>query len=208
MDAAKRKRIGIMGGTFDPIHIGHLILAECAYEQFSLDAVLFLPSGNPPHKVHRPDGASDRERLDMVRLAVRDNPHFILDEEEMRRSGFTYTYETLRLMKQSQPQTQFYFIIGGDSLMAFDSWMHPESISRDCILLAAVRDGLPSAVMEEKARELKQRFDADVRFLHSPNLEISSTQLRRWYREGRSVRYYVPDEVLSYMKEHRVYREN
>lgn len=205
MDSESRPRTGIMGGTFDPIHLGHLILAECAYEQFHLDTVLFLPSGNPPHKRNRRDGATDRERLDMVSLAIADNPHFTLDAEEMRRSGFTYTCETLRQMKARNPGTQYYFIIGADSLMAFDTWKNPEQISRDCILLAAVRDQMERDQMERKIDELHQKFHAQIHLLHSPNVDISSTQLRERYRNGLSLRYYVPERVAEYIRENEVY---
>ncbi|MEI3194305.1 MAG: nicotinate (nicotinamide) nucleotide adenylyltransferase [Lachnospiraceae bacterium] len=116
-----------MGGTFDPIHIGHLILAECAYEQFQLEQVLFLfPAGNPPHKDKRKVGATDAHRIDMVRLAIEGNPHFMLDPEEMLRQGYTYTKDTLNLLTQQHPDIDYYFIIGADSLMAFDTWYHPE----------------------------------------------------------------------------------
>ena len=103
MTANGKLRVGIMGGTFDPIHNGHLILAECAYEQYRLDKILFLPSGNPPHKQERPDGASDNERLQMVALAIADNPHFYLEKKEMGRSGYTYTYETLERLHKKYP---------------------------------------------------------------------------------------------------------
>lgn len=206
-NSGSRRRVGIMGGTFDPIHIGHLILAECAYEQFGLDTVLFLPSGNPPHKRERRDGASDKQRLEMVALAIRDNPHFTLDTEEMRRSGYTYTYETLRLMKEEHPETDYYFIIGADSLMSFDTWKHPEVISRNCILLAAVRDQLETETMQAKIEELRRSCGAKIRLLHSPNLEISSTELRSRCRQGRSLRYFVPGAVLDYMEANRVYSE-
>lgn len=205
MNSESRQRIGIMGGTFDPIHIGHLILAECAYEQFQLDTVLFLPSGNPPHKKNRRDGASDKERLDMVALAIQDNPHFILDSEEMQRSGFTYTCETLRLMKERHPETEYYFIIGADSLMSFDTWKNPDMISRNCILLAAVRNQMEMEQMGQKMKELRQRFDSEIHFLHSPNIDVSSTQLRDWYRNGQSIRYYVPDRVIEYIQKNSVY---
>lgn len=205
MSSENRQRIGIMGGTFDPIHIGHLILAECAYEQFQLDTILFLPSGNPPHKMNRRDGATDQQRLDMTRLAISENPHFILDSEEMYRSGLTYTCETLRLMKEKHSDTEYYFIIGADSLMAFDTWKNPETISRDCILLAAVRDQMKTEQLEQKIAELHRSYDARIHLLHSPNIDISSTQLRDWYRKGRSIRYYVPDAVLEYIEANAVY---
>lgn len=236
-----RRRVGIMGGTFDPIHIGHLILAECAYEQFELDTVLFLPSGNPPHKQERTNGAADHERLAMVSLAIRDNPHFTLDTEEMDRAGctavcelsgkacglpsrhphdscvpghsnfdpwgYTYTDDTLRMLREKHPDTDYYFIIGADSLMAFDTWKNPAGICQNCILLAAVRDQLAISEMEQKMRELKQKYGARVHLLHSPNVDISSSDLRSRYREGRSIRYYVPDNVLEYIKKEGVYSD-
>ena len=207
MNSEIRHRIGIMGGTFDPIHIGHLILAECAYEQFQLESVLFLPSGNPPHKKHRHDGASDQERLDMTALAIRDNPHFTLDCEEMLRNGFTYTCETLRLMKEKHPDTDYYFIMGADSLMSFDSWKHPELISASCILLVAVRDQLETEKMQEKMKELHAKFGSRIFLLGTPNLDISSTKLRECLRQKRSVRYFVPDPVLDYIKIKQIYQE-
>ncbi len=207
MSDTKRKRVGIMGGTFDPIHIGHLILAECAYEQFQLDRVQFLPSGNPPHKKYRADGATDEERLEMVSLAIRDNPHFSLDAEEMRRSGFSYTSDTLVALRRAHPNTDYYFIIGADSLMSFDSWHEPEIISRNCVLLAAVRDGFPMSAMEEKMNELRSRYGTELRLLHTPNIDVSSTELRNWRKKGRSLRYYVPDAVLDYIEKKEVYSE-
>ncbi len=208
MTANGKLRVGIMGGTFDPIHNGHLILAECAYEQYRLDKILFLPSGNPPHKQERPDGASDNERLQMVALAIADNPHFYLEKKEMGRSGYTYTYETLQMLCSSHPDTEYYFIIGADSLMAFDTWKYPEKICRYCTLLAAVRNDLSSELMQRKADELKERYGANIYFLDSPQLDISSTDLRRRFRNHRTLRYYVPDCVCDYIETHKVYRKS
>lgn len=205
MNETMRHRVGIMGGTFDPIHIGHLILAECAYEQFHLEAVQFLPSGNPPHKADRVDGAADEERLAMVSLAIRGNPHFSLDAEEMRRTGYSYTSDTLISLRKQHPDTDYYFIIGADSLLSFDSWREPEIICRNCVLLAAVRDQFSISAMEEKMRELRQRYGAEIFLLHTPVIDISSTELRAWRREGRSLRYYVPDAVLDYIARKDIY---
>lgn len=200
-----KKHVGIMGGTFDPIHIGHLILGECAYEQFHLDHILFMPSGNPPHKAMRTGGATDRQRLEMTALAIKENPHFLLDEEEMLRTGFTYTNETLRMLNQQNPDTEYYFIIGGDSLMAFDTWKNPEIIAQNCVLLAAVRDQMDISLMEQKIEELHQKYGARIHLLYSPNLDISSSHLREWHRQGRSLRYYVPDPVIEYIREQKIY---
>ena len=114
----ERRRVGIMGGTFDPIHIGHLILGESAWQQFCLEKVLFMPSGNPPHKRVR-DGASNWQRVEMVRLAIRSNPHFELSLEEMHEQGYVYTKETLRRLRKQHPDTDYYFILGADSVLTF-----------------------------------------------------------------------------------------
>ena len=115
-----RKKIGIMGGTFDPIHIGHLILGEIAYEQFQLDKVLFMPAGNPPHKKNRKDGASNQQRVEMVKRAIASNPHFELSLVEMDKTTYTYTYKTLEELKKQNPDTDYYFILGADSLYDFE----------------------------------------------------------------------------------------
>ena len=120
------KKIGIMGGTFDPVHVGHLILGEAAYRQFSLERVWFMPSGNPPHKRDRTGGATDEQRVEMVRLAISDNPHFRLSLIEMYEDGYSYTYRTLEYLRKQYPDTEFYFIIGGDSLFEFNHWPDKE----------------------------------------------------------------------------------
>lgn len=207
MEADRKLRVGIMGGTFDPIHHGHLILAECAYEQYQLDHILFLPSGNPPHKQYRPDGASGRDRMNMVALAIADNPHFSLEADEMERSGYTYTYETLQVLQHNHPDTEYFFIIGADSLMAFDTWKYPEIICQYCTLLTAVRDDLPFDAMQRKAEELKRSYGAKILFLDSPELDISSTALRSRFRNNRTLRYYVPDCVREYIEQNGLYKD-
>jgi nicotinate-nucleotide adenylyltransferase len=200
-----RKRVGIMGGTFDPIHIVHLMLGECAYDQFHLDYVLFMPSGNPPHKTKRMGGATDEQRLRMTELAIRNNPHFRLDAKEMERGGYTYTHETLQIMKQQHPDTDYFFIIGADSLMAFDTWKEPELICQNCTLLAAVRNHLEIAEMRAKAAQLKTEYDAEISLLYTPDIDISSSMVRQWLQERRSLRYFLPDPVLDYIAEHHIY---
>ncbi|MFR3320809.1 MAG: nicotinate (nicotinamide) nucleotide adenylyltransferase [Lachnospiraceae bacterium] len=140
MQEQTRRRVGLMGGTFDPIHIGHRCWQNVLMSSFSLSRYCFFPAGNPPHKDKRKVGATDAQRIDMVRLAIEGNPHFKLDPEEMLREGYTYTKDTLNLLTQKHPDIDYYFIIGADSLMAFDTWYHPEEICRDSILAVAVRD--------------------------------------------------------------------
>jgi nicotinate-nucleotide adenylyltransferase len=201
-----RKKIGIMGGTFDPIHIGHLILGEKAYEELGLDKVQFMISGNPPHKRHRSGRATDEQREQMVALAVAGNPHFEMSLVEMDRDGYTYTYKTLEYLSEKNPDTDYYFIIGADSLFTFDSWREPGRICRACTLVAAVRDHSTNAQMEEKIQELREAYGARILRLHTENIDISSNMLREWVSMGKSLRYYVPDPVIAYIEEQQIYR--
>lgn len=201
-----KRRVGIMGGTFDPIHIGHLILGESAYHQFELEKVLFLPSGNPPHKKNR-RGASNEERVEMVRRAIASNAHFELSLEEMHEQGYNYTRETLERLRRLHPDTEYYFILGADSLLSFETWKEPEEICRLCVLVAAVRDHMPQEQLDEKICFLRNKFQADIRKLESLNIDISSHTLRAWVAEGKSCRYYLPEDVISYIRENRIYQE-
>ncbi len=193
-----RHKIGIMGGTFDPIHIGHLILGETALDQYGLEKVLFMPSGNPPHKPQR-DGASDEDRAAMVRLAVEGNAGFEVSLEEMRDDGYTYTRVTLERLTAEHPDTDYYFIMGGDSLMQFETWRDPDRICRMCTIVAAVRDGMSTEDLEKQIGILKKKYNADIRVLSAPNLDISSHDIRSRCGEGRSFRYYVPEPVYGYI---------
>ena len=179
-------RIALFGGTFDPIHMGHLILGEQSYEQFQLDKVLFMPSGNPPHKRDRAGRASDNQRVDMVRLAIEDNPHFELSLAEMHETGYTYTYRTLEELKEYNPDTDYYFIIGADSLFAFDEWMEPERICRACTLVVAVRDHASYAELNQEIQRLSARYNGNFALLDTMNIDVSSHQIRQWISEKKS----------------------
>lgn len=202
----KRKRIGIMGGTFDPIHMGHLILGEKAYEQLSLDCVWFMPSGNPPHKRNRDGQATDEQRVEMVRRAISKNDHFALSLIEMHEEGYTYTYRTLENLKMENPDTDYYFIIGADSLMDFESWREPQRICQACTLVVATRNHTPIKELDAKMEELSRRFGGSFVRLDTMNIDVSSRLLRQWLAEGKSLRYYVPDEVIRYICEQEMYR--
>ena len=200
-----KHRIGIMGGTFDPIHMGHLILGEKAYEQFQLEKVLFMPSGNPPHKRNRQGRATDEERVEMVRRAIAGNPHFELSLTEMHENGYTYTYHTLEMLKEKNPDTDYYFIIGADSLYDFDTWREPERICRNCILVTAVRNHSTIAELEAEMNRLSLKYNGTFLTLNTTNLDVSSEMLRNWISEDKSVRYYIPDPVIEYIRENQIY---
>lgn len=201
----RRKRIGIMGGTFDPIHLGHLILGEKAYEQLSLDAVWFMPSGNPPHKKNRVGRATDEQRVEMVRRAIEGNPHFSLSLIEMHEEGYTYTYRTLEQLQKDNPDTDYFFIIGADSLFDFETWKEPQRICRACTLVAAVRNHTPLAELDKKMQELSERFCGTFLRLDTMNIDVSSLHLRQWIAKNKSIRYYVPDSVIQYIRQQNIY---
>ena len=203
----KRKRVGIMGGTFDPIHIGHLILGETAYEQFDLDQVLFMPAGNPPHKRRRLHRATDEQRSEMVKRAIASNPHFSLSLEEMNEDGFTYTDRTLERLKAEHPDTDYFFILGADSLFDFDKWREPGRICRACTVVAATRNHTSQERLDEAIRFLEEKYSGTFRKLNSLNIDISSAMLRSWIAGQRTIKYYVPDNVIAYIRENHIYEE-
>ncbi len=201
------KKIGLMGGTFDPIHIGHLILGETAFEQFDLDRVIYMPAGNPPHKRHREGRATDAERYEMVQLAIRNNPHFSISDFEMNEDGYSYTYRTLEAICRDHPDWELYFIIGADSLFDFDTWREPQRICDNCTLIVATRNHTATALLDERIAQVRQRYNARIEKLESENIDCSSNMIRDWINTGRSIRYYVTDPVMMYIEEHQIYRD-
>ena len=200
------RKVGIMGGTFDPIHIGHLILGENAYLQFGLDKVVFMPSGNPPHKKER-DGGTDLQRMDMVKLAIASNTHFEISDIEMNEEGYTYTYRTLEKLVKEHPDTEYYFIIGADSLFYFDTWKNPQRIADACTLVVATRNHTSDEKLDEKIEFVRKRFNANIEKLDTENIDCSSSQIRSWIKEGHTVKYYVPDTVINYIHTYHVYTD-
>ncbi len=199
-------KIGIMGGTFDPIHIGHLILGETAYRECGLDRVVYMPAGNPPHKRHRSGGADDLQRVEMVRLATEGNPHFSVSDWEMHRTGYTYTWQTLEGMHTEYPGADIYFLLGEDSLADFPKWREPEKICSLCTLAVAVRHEGGNEHLKESIRYAEETWQARICLLHSPNIDVSSSMLREMVSLGQSVRYYVPEQVRRYIEENGLYR--
>lgn len=199
-------KIGLMGGTFDPIHIGHLILGEAAYGQFDLDKVLYMPAGNPPHKQNREGRASNEERFEMVELAIKGNPHFEICDFEMTEDGYSYTYRTLESLRASHPDYELYFIIGADSLFDFDSWYLPQRICDNCTLVVATRNHTSNELLDRQIAHVRETYHARVEKLDTENIDCSSNMIRGWIREDRSIRYYVPDAVMTYIKDHGIYR--
>lgn len=201
----KKRRIGIMGGTFDPVHIAHLRLAECAYEQFELDEVLFMPSGDPPHKKNKPV-LEDNHRANMVKLAIADNPHFAFSDIEIKRDGFSYTSDTLIRLCNENPDAEYYFIVGADSLNYMEKWHNPQDIFDHSVILAANREELPEEEIDKQIDFLHGLYGGRIEKLTFPNLEISSHMLRALVAEGQSIRYYVPESVRQYIETNNLYQ--
>lgn len=200
------KKIGILGGTFNPVHMGHLLMAEYAREAVGLDLVILMPSGISYMKAGT-GVLSGEERLRMLQLAIKDNPFFIASDMEIRREGNTYTYETLLQMKKITPSSEIYFIVGADSLFSMEHWVKPEVIFANCTILAAGRNNASKEELESKKQDLEKRFNAHIILMDFPEIEISSSEIRKNVREKKSIRYMVHDRVLEYIREKGLYQD-
>lgn len=202
------QRIGVYGGTFDPIHLGHLVIAEFAREQFDLEQVLFVPSGNPPHK-SKERITSPRQRLEMVQLAVAGNARFAVCDYEVCRDSISYTVQTLQHLKQTHPGAELYLILGADNLRELPNWHQPDAIAELAHLCFAARPGseldfsmLNGVIAGSRAQ------DARTHQLATPLLEISSSDIRRRAANGNTIRYLVPAPVHAYIEAEGLYQAN
>lgn len=199
------RKIGVMGGTFNPIHIGHLLLGEWAAEKVGLDQVLFIPTGYSYLKENSNVLAGDI-RIHMTRLAVEDNPLFSVSDIEVKREGYTYTCDTMEQLKRDYQDDIFYFIMGADCLFSIEKWREPQRIFSSCNIIAAARNGSPLDRMEQKCVELSQKYNGRIHLLEFPAVEISSTDIRRRVACGQSIRYLVPEKVRKYIIQNGLYR--
>jgi nicotinate-nucleotide adenylyltransferase len=191
-------RLGILGGTFDPPHLAHLIAGEMAVEAFALDKLLFIPANVPPHKAGQPITSAEH-RFAMTKLAVRGNEQFEVSGIELERPAPSYMIDTIReVQEQLKPESVFLFI-GLDQFAAFESWNKYEDILREAQVVVMAR---PSHDVEKISPSLRKQ----VQFLSIPQLEISSTDIRARVQAGKPIRYLVPDEVREYIREHRLYQ--
>lgn len=192
-------RVGVFGGSFDPPHVGHLIIAQEAWEQAGLDLVVFLPSPSPPHKDER-FLSPFPVRMAMVRAAVEGDHRFMVWDLEATLPPPHFTVRTLQEVKRQRPSWErLYLIIGSDSLLDFPTWYQPHEVIRLASLVVYPRPGFPVC----KARD---EYLAHAQLLHSAELPVSSTDLRQRVRQGRSVRYWVPDGVLTLISQHGLYQ--
>ncbi len=196
-------RVGVLGGTFDPIHFGHLVAAEEVRAQLALDRVVFVPAGLPPHKLTEAITAVEH-RLAMVKLAIASNPYFTVSGVDIDRFGPCYTVDTMQLLRDDWGSgVELYFIMGSDSLADIPTWHQPQRLIRLCRLAAVERPGY--RVDMEQLERLLPGITARTHFVNSPQLDISSTDLQRRVREGLPIKYQVPEVVEDYIYQHGLY---
>ncbi len=199
------KGIGILGGTFDPIHLGHLHMAEAVYNSMKLEKIVFIPAFVPPHKIGW-DYAPAQDRFAMTSLAVKEYPHFAVSDMELRRNGVSYTIDTLRELRALHPDEQLYFIIGADSVVQLHTWNSIYEMLDLATFVAAGRPGY-AGVRDEVVRNLGAEAAAKIILLHTPEYDISSTAIRSKIRENASLDGLVPQAVEKYIYEHSLYKK-
>jgi nicotinate-nucleotide adenylyltransferase len=192
-------RIGIMGGTFDPIHMGHLIIAELAKEAGGFDEIWFMPSYQPPHKTPL-RSASAEERARMVEEAIRGNPSFRLERLEIERGGVSYTVDTVKELNRLYPEHRFSWIIGGDMVEYLPYWHRLDEIVQHARFFGVARPGF-----RIDPKKLPNCLEGKITIADMPEFDISSTQIRNRIADGQSIRYLVPDAVRAYITENRLY---
>ncbi|MBL7987589.1 MAG: nicotinate (nicotinamide) nucleotide adenylyltransferase [Chlorobi bacterium] len=192
------RSLGVFGGTFDPVHTGHLLLAERACDELGLEGVLFVPAKKPPHKLQGVNISPAADRLAMLQLAVSDNPRFFVSDLELQREGVSFTATTLQQLHELLPDTALTLLIGGDNARDFSSWWQPEMIAQLAEIAVWLRPGF------QAPPELLPGIT--YRIIAAPLMEISGTELRGRIRAGRSVRYMTTDSVIHYINTHGLYR--
>ena len=196
--AQKLKRIGIFGGSFDPPHLGHLVIAEMARRSLNLDAVYFVPAYKPPHK-EGSHPSTARDRLAMTKLSVQGNAHLKVSDVELRRKGISYTVDTVRSFRKRFPTSELYLIIGSDSLLQFHSWKYPEQILAESALVVYRRP--------RSGRASSRFLPSRLSFIEGPEMEVSSSDIRDRIVKGKSIRYLVRESVLRFINRKKLYSD-
>lgn len=197
-------RLGIYGGTFDPVHYGHLLLAEQCREQCRLDEVWFVPANVAPHKTGA-ETTSGTARAEMLEFAVAGCPRLRVSRRELERPGPSYTVDTLQSLHDEDPRRELFFLIGGDSLTDLPTWREPRRIAQLATIVAVNRGDRPLPDMASLEARLGKETAARVCFVQMPGVDLSATDIRRRVREGRGIRYMLPRAVEVYIQEHRLY---
>lgn len=200
-------RLGLFGGSFDPIHYGHLLLAEQCREQCELDEIWFLPAGRPPHKQFG-KLTSGEQRAEMLELAVADHPAFHVSRIELERSGTTFTVETLQEIRNRHPEFELHFLLGSDSLRDLPTWREPARIGTLAVIVAVNRGRVAAASEHEWCgRHLPREIDERLRFVTIPAIDLSASDIRARVRRGASIRFMTPPAVETWIRENQLYRD-
>lgn len=204
---SKWERFAVMGGTFDPIHYGHLVTAEAVRDKFKLDKVLFMPTGNPPHKMNRATSDPNHRYL-MTVLATITNPYFEVSKLEIDRKGITYTVDTIKELRRIYgDDAEIYFITGADAVLEIFTWYNVEELFKICTFVAATRPGFHGKDMEQKLNEIKSKYKEEIFSIEVPSLAISSTDIRSRIKNGKTIRYLLPEAVEHYIRNNELYLE-
>jgi len=199
-------KIAVMGGTFDPIHYGHLVTAEAVRDKFELEKVIFVPTGTPPHKKHRKI-SSKGDRYLMTFLATVNNPYFEVSDIELNRRGYTYTVDTLKGIKDIYgADTQIYFITGADAVMEILTWRNVKLVLNMCRIVSAYRPGYDINEFRSKVLEIEKLYSNKVYLIEVPALAVSSTDIRHRVENGRTIKYLLPEQVENYIFKNGLYR--
>lgn len=200
----KIRKVGIMGGSFDPIHLGHLVVANEVLNIYNLDEIIFVPSGNPPHK----NGlkAESFHRLLMVNMAVLSNGKFSVSDFEIKSLEKSYTLNTLREFRKLYDDSELYFITGTDAVIDLPNWYEPEEILKLCRFIAVSRPGMSIEEVNDKINEIQKKFGGNIELLQVPMLQISSTNLRERFKMGVSAKYLLPESVEQYIIKNELYQ--
>lgn len=199
---AQGGQLGILGGTFDPVHLGHLRIARAALEEMGLQHVLFLPDGDPPHKQPH---SSKEDRLRMLQLACGDDPRFLISDMELTRQGTTYTVDTLLALKKEKPRWELIYLVGSDTFLLFPSWHTAHRVARLCRMAILMRPTDDRAALEAARKEYGERYGLESRLLETPGLPLSSSMIREKARRGLPLTGLVPDSVAAYIAEKGLY---
>lgn len=199
-------KIGLIGGTFNPIHHGHLILSEYVRENFQLDKVIFIPTGLPPHKsasvVEKPE-----IRLEMTKLAIERNQFFSVSDIETYREGISYTIDTITELKNLYPNDQLYFLIGADSLFELPTWKYYDKLISKTNIIVVNRPGGANNLIGAKIKEYEDQFGGSIIEVKSPLIDISSSDIRNRVKDGKSIKYLVPNNVEEFILQKNLYKE-
>ena len=197
-------KLGILGGTFDPVHYGHLLLAETCRLHLGLDQVRLVPAGNPPHKtdLNITDGHA---RADMLQLAVSGYPEFVVDRRELRREGKSFTVRTLADFKNEFADSELFFLMGADSLRDIPTWREPDQIVKLATVVAVNRPGLPELTHSQVVEWIGEDLAKAVKTVAMPGTDISATHLRQRVRDAMGLRFLVPRAVEAYIDQHKIY---